>query len=293
MEEQSASGTFPRSAPGRAAIGVMQGRLSPRPASRLQAFPHESWPEEFARAKALGFDYLEWIYEADRAAENPIASAAGRAAIRACATESGLPVGSVCADFFMVHRLAGGTATERAENSRSLAELVRWTRELGASRILLPLLETSALPTPELVAQATESIQSVTATLDECAITLGLEMEIAGPDYAAVIRGIDHGRVRAYYDTGNSTAQGFDIAEDIVPLLPLLECVHVKDRVRFGTSRPFGTGDANFAGLFQVLERAAYSGNFLLQHYFDAEPERAAAHSLAFVSARLRAREAA
>src|SRR3954471_10476474 len=100
-------------------VGVMQGRLSPRPEHRLQAFPHQSWPEEFARAERLGFSYLEWIYEAERARENPIASVAGRAAIRACIAESGLPVGSVCGDYFMIHRLSGGTAQARRENAQA------------------------------------------------------------------------------------------------------------------------------------------------------------------------------
>lgn len=274
-------------------IGVMQGRLSPRPEHRLQAFPHQTWPEEFARARALGFSYLEWIYEADRAEENPIASRAGRAAIRACAAASELPVGSVCADYFMIHRLAGGTAQARAENARALGELVRWTRELGATRILLPLLETSALDTPEQVSQATESIRSVASTLAECDVVLGLEMEIAGSEYAAVIRGIDDARVRAYYDTGNSTAQGFDIATDIEPLLPLLEAVHMKDRAVHGTSRPFGEGAANFPAFFARLAQVGFAGDFLTQHYFDAEPEVSAAHSLGFVRAQLGIRKAA
>ncbi len=268
-------------------VGVMQGRLSPRPATRLQAFPHETWPEEFARAKRLGFSYLEWIYEADRARENPIASRAGRAAIRACAAESGLPVGSVCADYFMIHRLAGGTAEERIEHAAALAELVRWTRELGATRILLPLLETSAVGTAELVREVTDSIRSVGSALDEHDVVLGLEMEIPGRDYAAVIRGIAHDKVRAYYDCGNSTAQGFDIARDILPLLPLLEAVHVKDRVTHGTSQPFGRGDANFPGFFAALAEAGYRGDFLTQHFFDAEPEHSAEHSLRFVREQL------
>ncbi len=274
-------------------VGVMQGRLSPRPASRLQAFPHETWPEEFAQAKRLGFSYLEWIYEAERASENPIASAAGRRAIRACAAASGLPVGSVCGDYFMIHRLSGGTAQARIENAAALTELVHWTRELGASRILLPLLETSAVDTPELVRDVTESIQRVTPALDECNVVLGLEMEIPGQDYAAVIRGIGHQKVRAYYDTGNSTAQGLDIAQDILPLLPLLEAVHLKDRVVGGTSQPFGRGAANFHDFFGVLANAGYRGDFLTQHYFDAEPSLSAAHSLAFVREQLRARKAA
>lgn len=274
-------------------IGVMQGRLSPRPENRLQAFPHQTWPEEFAQAKRLGFSYLEWIYEAERAEENPIASSAGRAAIRACAAASGLPVGSVCADYFMIHRLAGGSASERAAHAAALSELVRWTRELGATRILLPLLETSALSTPEQVREATESIQRVCPALEAYDVRLGLEMEIPGDEYAAVIRGIGHSHVRAYYDTGNSTAQGLDIASDILPLLPLLEAVHLKDRVAFGTSRPFGRGAANFDGFFAVLDRAGYAGDFLTQHYFDAEPEASAVHSLEFVRSQLRARKAA
>ena len=274
-------------------IGVMQGRLSPRPANRLQAFPHQSWPEEFARAKRVGFSYLEWIYEAERAEENPIANSAGRAAIRACAAASGLSVGSVCADYFMVHRLAGGSARERAVHATALAELVRWTRELGATRILLPLLETSALQTPEQLREASESIRSVCPALEAYDVTLGLEMEIPGPDYAAVIRGIAHPRVRAYYDTGNSTAQGLDIATDILPLLPLLEAVHLKDRVIGGSSQAFGCGAANFAGFFAVLAAAGYAGDFLTQHYFDTDPEASAAHSLDFVQGQLRARRAA
>src|SRR6202012_3931718 len=116
-----------------------------------------------------------------------------------CAKESGLPVGSVCADYFMIRRLAGESRAARIENAQALRELVHWTKELGATRILLPLLETSELVTPELVREATESIQSVSSTLDECGIVLGLEMEIPGAEYAQVIRGIGRERVRAYY----------------------------------------------------------------------------------------------
>ncbi len=78
-----------------------------------------------------------------------------------------------------------------------------------------------------------------------------------------------------------------------MPLLPLLEAVHLKDRAVFGTSQPFGRGAANFRGFFGVLASAGYRGDFLTQHYFDADPEASAAHSLGFVQAELRARRAA
>lgn len=274
-------------------VGVMQGRLSARPSDRLQAFPHATWPEEFAQAKRLGFDFLEWIYEAPRASENPIASAAGRAAIRACSRESHLPVASVCADYFMIEQLAGSERRARNQNVAALVELVYWTREIGASRILLPLLETSAVDSADLKEQVVESLQQVTSALVECDVRLGLEMEIPGLEYAALIGRVGHSHVRAYYDVGNSTAQGFDVAQDILPLLPVLEAVHLKDRVRRGTSRRFGLGDANFRGFFERLAAANYRGDFLLQHYFDADPEAAASHSLGFVRSALSAARSA
>ncbi len=199
----------------------------------------------------------------------------------------------MCGDYFMIHRLSGGTEQARRENAAALSELVRWTRELGATRILLPLLETSAVDSPELKRQVTESIRSVCPALEAYDVVLGLEMEIPGTEYAALIQGVGHGQVRAYYDTGNSTAQGLNIESDIVPLLPVLEAVHLKDRVSFGTSRPFGKGDANFDGFFAVLARAGYAGDFLTQHFFDAEPEAAATHALSFVRQKLQARKAA
>lgn len=274
-------------------FGIMQGRLSARPADRLQAFPHATWPEEFALAKRLGFDFIEWIFEAPRADENPIASRSGRAGILACVHESGLPVGSVCGDYFMLRRLAGGEPRERTRNVDRLADLIRWTREIGASRILLPLLETSRVDTPELKTQVVESLQRVGRVLDEYDVCLGLEMEIPGSDYAELIERVGHGKVRAYYDVGNSTAQGVDVARDVVPLLPMLAAVHLKDRVVGGTSRRFGEGDANFPGFFQVLASVGYRGDFLLQHFFDADPEGAARHSLGFVATALNATRSA
>jgi sugar phosphate isomerase/epimerase len=275
-------------------IGVMQGRLSPRPADRLQAFPQRTWAHEFRVAQALGFDFIEWIYEADRHTENPLASAQGRAEIRAISRETGLRVLSVCGDYFMVHRLATPDGAGVDAAVASLLDVVRWTQDIGAQRILLPLLETSACDTPELKAQVVKSLRRTLPELDRTGIVLGLEMEIPGPEYRELIDRVGHPRVRAYYDTGNSTAQGQDIGVDIQPLLPCLEAVHIKDRVVHGSSRELGTGAANFAAFFAALAQSGFRGDFLLQHYFDSEPEAAARRGLEFVTHQLeRARGAA
>jgi sugar phosphate isomerase/epimerase len=59
--------------------------------------------------------------------------------------------------------------------------------------------------------------------------------------------------------------------------------VHVKDRVRGGGSQPLGSGDSNFRGFFPALLKGGFRGDFVLQHYFERDPEREAEQSLSFV----------
>ncbi|HEY8944067.1 MAG TPA: sugar phosphate isomerase/epimerase family protein [Polyangiaceae bacterium] len=268
-------------------IGIMQGRLSPRPPDRLQAFPHGSWQKEFGIAAHLGFAAIEWILEAPRAEENPLLSAEGRAEIRRVSAASGVAVRSICADYFMVHRLAGDGEVATHKNRRAFLEMLDAAHEIGAERILVPLLETSAVDTPELRAEVRESLAAVAEHAAARGIVLGLEMEIAGPEYRALIDSVGSPAVRAYYDVGNSTAQGFDVATDVLPLLDVLHAVHLKDRRRGGSSVPLGTGDTNFSGFFRVLTRHDFRGDLLLQHFFDGDPEGAARAALATVQALL------
>ena len=273
-------------------IGVIQGRLSPRPADRLQAFPKETWRSEFIIARELGLDSIEWIYEHEGASVNPLASESGRESIRQVADSSGVGVLSVCADYFMVHRLAGHSTSELAEHLGEFRQLVAWTADIGARRILLPVLEEARVDTAELQSELVAQLRACTQDLEEHDVTVGLEMDVPGPEYRSVIERVDHPLVGAYYDTGNSAAIGVDIAEDVRHLLPYLQAVHLKDRNVGGGSRPLGSGAANFREFFATLQRGRFSGDFVLQHYFGASEKSDAIRSLRFVCEHLvRARQ--
>jgi hexulose-6-phosphate isomerase len=287
QQEEGVTGSSDRLRVAAARIGIMQGRLSPRPAGKLQAFPWNSYSAEFEIAARLGFASIEWIFEAERFEQNPIWTEQGRSQICELTARTGVLVRSVCADYFMERRLAGEPDAALAENRDVLAELIVAARGVGAERILIPLLESSAPSSSELKREVVASLRSVAPIAERQGITLGLELEIPGRDYAALIRNVASPNVRAYYDTGNSTAQGLDIAVDVEPLLPLLHAVHVKDRLVGGGSTPLGRGAANFGGFFKALARAGFSGDFVLQHYFEREPEQQAAQALEFVKNQL------
>ncbi len=249
-------------------IGVIQGRLSPRPSDRLQAFPVDGWWKEFEVAAELGIPAIEWIVEADTWNENPLLFPGGNELVRRVCESTGVEVRSVCADHVMVHKLAGVTETERRTNVAAFQHIIGAAAQVGARRILVPLLETSALNSDAERDQARRSLREAGEMARACGIVLGLEMDIPGHAYASFVRSVDHPAVRAYYDTGNSGAQGYDIATDVLPLLPLLEAVHVKDRELHGTSRMLGQGAANLRGFLHTLAAANFHGDFTLQSWF-------------------------
>jgi L-ribulose-5-phosphate 3-epimerase len=264
-------------------IGVMQGRLSPRPGERLQAFPWASWQTEFDRAKILGFDFIEWIFEVERCEDNPLWSGSGRDRIRQEIKSSGVRVGSICADYFMERRLAGTRGAALKQAVDVLKRLIDCAADVGAQRILMPLVEQAALGDEDLEDDFIEAIQGCLPAAVHRGVILALEMEIPGKEYAAFVERCAHPCVKACYDTGNSAAQGLAIASDVVPVLPRLTAVHVKDRRVRGTSQPLGRGDADLRGFFRVLKGHGFDGDIVLQHYFGEDYLGDARDSLRFV----------
>lgn len=273
------------------ALGIIQGRLSPRPPHRIQAFPSATWRAELDAAREIGFDFIEWIYEADQAAENPLVSSGGRSAIRKAIRESGTPVRSVCVDYFMEHRLSDPESAGLAA-ARHLSEVVKMAQDIGAVRILLPWLEGSCLDTAEKTDAAVRNLHLAARVAEDLGVMIGLEMEIEGPKYRDLVERIQHPAVGVYYDAGNSTAAGFDVKTDILAVLPYLIAVHLKDRKMKGGTVPFGEGHTNFSGLFEELIRAQYRGDFVCQHAF-SNHRADAMHAHGFVKRVIESRAAA
>ncbi|MEO6924391.1 MAG: sugar phosphate isomerase/epimerase, partial [Bryocella sp.] len=112
----------------------MQGRLSPPEDGRFQSFPRNSWREEFARARAVGLDYIEWIHDHYDRGANPIFTPEGLAEFDALKLEHNIATPALCGDWFMDFPLIRCTETERAEREAHLHELIPITARIGAQK---------------------------------------------------------------------------------------------------------------------------------------------------------------
>jgi hexulose-6-phosphate isomerase len=86
-----------------------------------------------------------------------------------------------------------------------------------------------------------------------------------------------------YYDVGNATSKGYDIASDIRFVGPLLYGVHIKDRKRGGPSVLLGQGETDFEAFFKALAEIHYTGQLVLQTAFGQDYLTIARSHLAMV----------
>ena len=246
-------------------IGIMQGRLLPPREGRIQSFPAGRWAEEFPRAAAAGLDSIEWIYDDDPPGVNPLETAEGIDAVRQAAAATGVVVGSICADRFMVRRLVDRRGDIDGAGLEDLRGLIEKTARLGAAHIVLPFVDASALPTPPERAGLEKLLAEVLPDAERSAVELHLETDWAPRELVEFVGRVGHRLLRVNYDIGNSASLGHDPAEELSLLRPYLGSVHIKDRVRGGSTVPLGSGDADFAVCFEGFRQAGYERAFILQ----------------------------
>ena len=246
-------------------VGIMQGRLSPPIGGRIQSFPVDTWREEFSLAREAGLDCIEWIYEAETEAVNPLRTDKGVAEIRQLAENSGVAVWSVCADYYMTGRLVTSRGVPREAAVEHLIWLVGRAGSLGARYIVLPFVDVSSLQSSQELEGLLVVLRSVAPAAGRIGVELHLETDLMPADLVAVLEQVLHPLVRVNYDIGNSAALGHDPVEELTLLKPWLGSMHIKDRVLSGGTVPLGTGAADFPTCFRLIYTAGFCGPLILQ----------------------------
>lgn len=247
------------------ATGIMQGRLSPPVGGRIQAFPVETWREEFVRAREAGLAGLEWVYEVETESVNPLRSAKGCKEVRALAEREGISVLSVCADYYMVEQLTNECGTPDRAVMEHLRALLARVAAVGGKHVVLPFVDASSLRTAARIQGTIAALCEVTNDADRYGVELHLEADLLPETVAEMLEMIDHPSFRANYDIGNSAALGRNPDEELSILGPWLGSIHIKDRALGGGTVPLGTGAANFKKCFRRIHEAGYTRPFILQ----------------------------
>lgn len=251
-------------------IGIMQGRLVPPGDNRIQYFPRDNWAEEFALAAQAQLDCIEWIYDLYGADVNPLATDAEVDTIKALSAQHGVQVLSVCADYFMDRPLVRASSTELDERLCTLFWLMRRCQLFGMNRLVLPFVDASRIETDAELDGVVSTLERTLPVAEETGIEVHLETSLAPARFAELLGRLPHPMLKVNYDSGNSSSLGYHPRDEFAAYGARVGSVHIKDRIRGGSTVPLGMGDADLAALFDCLKAVDYSGDFILQVARDA-----------------------
>jgi sugar phosphate isomerase/epimerase len=235
----------------------MQGRLSPG-GPRAQSFPSH-WQAEFADARTIGFDRIEWLLTEDDFESNPLWTAPQD--ILRCAELSGVTVTTLCADVFI----------HRGHDELLLAQVLARASGIGIDTVIVPWLEANTAG--EDVSR--ERLRSLRQLSDTSTVRIAIESDLSAGLLRTLIEECAPS-IGICYDTGNAAAAGHDLTSDLNLLGPRLFAVHVKDRVPGSPSVPLGQGRVDFAALSDALAAHAFRGPLILETPRTEDPLRAA-----------------
>lgn len=245
-------------------IGIMQGRLSRPIGSRIQAFPHETWTQEFPVALSLGLSSIEWILESPLKA-NPFWSYRGIQSILSISECHNVKVEFVCVDYFMESPWVRMSSLALERNRQVLFHVIERAAQLGALGVEIPCVDASEIRAPH---EEDELIAAIEPCLDkafEKQIQIGLETSLSPVRFKSLLKRVDHPALKANYDTGNSASLGYNPSEEIDAYGAWINNVHIKDRMKNGNTVPLGNGDADIPLVLNKLIQNGYKGGWILQ----------------------------
>lgn len=246
-------------------IGFMQGRLSPRVDGKIQAFPWKTWREEFSQAQKLGLSLMEWTLDQDRLYQNPLMTAAGQQEILQLSEKHGVRVGSLTGDCFMQAPFYKTEGSEQQSLVRDFVNIVNACSQVGIRYIVIPLVDGGRLESDEQEKALKTVLESHFSLLRDKKVAVIFESDYEPLRLKAFLDFFPQDIVGLNYDIGNSASLGFNPDQEFPAIGHRVLNVHVKDRVRGGTTVPLGTGDADFEKVFGWLKKIGYSGDYILQ----------------------------
>ena len=176
-----------------------------------------------------------------------------------------MKVDSVCADYFMSNLLFNESETKIKNNVTILIELIKKCYRAEITIIELPFVDSSSLGQKTDFQELIKNLDPAISIAQDHGIIVALETDLQPESFVDLLKKINHPNVRANYDVGNSTANGFDMHSELNILKNWIVNVHVKDRIKNGESVPLGTGDTDFKKFFDKLKNVGYTNDFIIQ----------------------------
>ena len=246
-------------------IGFMQGRLSPLVDGKIQAFPWDTWQQEFPTAHDLGLGLMEWTLDQDLLYQNPLLTPQGQQEIRTLCQAYRIAIPSLTGDCFMQAPFWKATADERASLEEDFLAVARACAAIGIQMVVVPLVDNGRLEDTRQEDAVVDFMLAQADLFRALGLRIIFESDFIPAELARFIARLPADDFGINYDMGNSAALGYLPVEEFAAYGDRIVHLHVKDRVLGGTTVPLGTGNVDFPTVFGLLRNADYAGCLIMQ----------------------------
>ena len=246
-------------------IGFMQGRLSELIDGKIQAFPKKEWENEFARAAKIDLSILEWTLDQIDLYENPLMSKSGRSLIRYNSEKHQIRIPSLTGDCFMQEPFWKVDNQRFDKLTDDFFKIISSCSIIGIKYIVIPLVDNGRIDNNTQENCLLDFLIDNQEIIRDKGIVILFESDLTPKDLSHFINKFPVDIFGINYDIGNSASSNFNPIDEFNYYGDRIKNVHIKDRLKGGTTVQLGLGNANFELVFSLLADIKYQGNFILQ----------------------------
>lgn len=243
-------------------LSITQGRHLRVIDKRIQIFPEKNWQKELRLFNLTKLKFIEWVVSKDNFDKNPICRINGYKIIKRCLKENNIKCRSVDLDFIVkVNPLK--LSEKKLDAFIKKIEIISLNAvQIGVKHLIFPFLENS---TPNTKLKRKKLILLLNLIIKKIPNRLfaSIETDLKPSILLEVIKKMKN-KIFINYDLGNSASKNYDFNEE-KKYFKFVKNIHLKDRVKNGSTVRFGQGNANFKKMFDFLIKNKNKYDFNLQ----------------------------
>jgi len=244
----------------------MQGRLSQVPEGVIQHFPVDEWELEFEKLSGLRLDGIEWTIDENTFDLHPLVKDKDTPSPWV-SDQHGVPIPHkiITCDFFMHLKPFHSPLPFFNRVERRFSQLLN-SRNLGLDSLLVvPFVDDGAPKSTEHWNATKSFLSDLCEELKKCKSRVAIEFEIEPISQKMFVEQFSDQLIGINFDMGNSASLGFDPVDEIKAIRDNIKNIHIKDRIKGGTTVPLGLGSVKFDVVASLLKEIDYDKNLTLQ----------------------------
>jgi L-ribulose-5-phosphate 3-epimerase len=159
----------------------------------------------------------------------------------------------------------GADETTHEDRLARLSWLIEIAGEMGMERMVIPFVDASSIDGEAAEIEVVSNLLKIAQLAERLKVEIHLETDLPPQPFARVMERLSNPIFKVNYDSGNSAALGYQVADEFTAYGSHVGSVHIKDRELHGTTVKLGTGACDFPELFNQLDLVGYEGAFILQ----------------------------